>query len=98
MPSYDCALHALRSWLDSWAGIVTEVTQSLKEGLSQARVSARVELQEAYSRDLRRLLRLILLRARSGAEWSQGYNDARGETATRYHRASSGAPERIVSR
>jgi hypothetical protein len=58
MPSYDCALHALRSWLDSWAGIVTEVTESLKEGLSQARVSARVELQEAYSRDLRRLLRL----------------------------------------
>ena len=21
MPSYDSALHALRSWLDSWAGI-----------------------------------------------------------------------------
>ena len=37
---------------------VTEVRQSLKEGLSQARVSARVELREAYSRDLRRLLRL----------------------------------------
>jgi hypothetical protein len=21
MPSYDCALHTLRTWLDSWAGI-----------------------------------------------------------------------------
>ena len=21
MPSYDCALHVLRTWLDSWSGI-----------------------------------------------------------------------------
>ncbi len=35
---------------------VTEVTQSLKEGLSQVGASARVERQVAYSRDLGRLL------------------------------------------
>jgi hypothetical protein len=77
---------------------VTEVTQSLEEGLSVAGVRRQVARQVAYPSDLGRLLRLILLRARCGAEWSQGYNDARGETATRYHRASSGAQERIVSR
>jgi len=43
------------------------------------------------------LLRLILLRAGPGAEWSQRDGNARGETAARYHRASSDAQERIVS-
>ena len=37
---------------------VTEITQSLEEGLSQVGDSGRVAPQEAYSRDLGRLLRL----------------------------------------
>jgi hypothetical protein len=41
---------------------VPEVTQSLTEGLVQLGVSGRVEGQEAYSRDLGRLLGL-------GGEW-----------------------------
>jgi hypothetical protein len=47
---------------------------------------------------LGRLLRLILLRGGRGAEWRQRDDEARDETATRYHRASSGAQESIVSR
>ena len=37
---------------------VTEVTQSLKEGLSQVGISGQVARQVAYSSDLGRLLRL----------------------------------------
>jgi hypothetical protein len=48
--------------------------------------------------DFTNLLRLILLRAGRGAEWRQRDDGARDETATRYHRASSRAQERIVSR
>ena len=50
---------------------VTEVTQSLEEGLSQVGIRGQVERQEAYSSDLGRLL---------------GLGERRGEEATR-HRA-----------
>jgi hypothetical protein len=54
---------------------VTEVTQSSEEGLSQVRVSARVERQEAYSRDFGRR-RLRLDREGHGEE-TEGANDER---------------------
>jgi hypothetical protein len=58
---------------------VAEVTQSLEEGIPQVGVSARVELQEAYSRDLARRLRLG--DERRGEEATR---DDRNESASRY--------------
>jgi len=64
---------------------VTEVTQSLAEGLGQVGGSSQVDRQVAYSRDLGRLLRVGSERRGEEAA-SQGAE----ERASVYHQPSSG--------
>ncbi len=61
---------------------VTEVPQSLEEGLGQVGIGGQVEPQVAYSSDLGRLLGLILLRVGRGADRCQRDGDTREKAAT----------------